>query len=450
MATQDQQPGDRVYAELLSRLGESHPQPRLGPVRRVAELLGDPQNSYPVILVAGTNGKTSTSRITESLLRALGLRTGLFTSPHLERFNERIVIDGEPITDDALAFVWDDVTPYIAMVDAELEQSGDLPLTFFEAMTVLAYAAFADAPVEVAVIEVGMGGEWDSTNIVNPAVSVFTPIDLDHVERLGRSIAEIATTKSGIIKPGCDVVSARQHPEAEAILEAKAHTLQVPILREGIEFAVDQSVMAVGGQLLSLRGASTTMYNEVMLPLYGDHQAQNAAVALAAVEAFTGQRALVGDVVEEGFGQVTVPGRLQLLGATPPVYLDAAHNPHGARALAASLRSFFAFEELALVFGSLSDKDSAGVIAELGGSVSTVFVTASSSERSRSVGDLGQIVRVAAPSAEVFDCDSLEDAVESAREWAQQADSRGVIVAGSIVLIGEVMAIARENGWSLS
>ncbi|MFC4225336.1 bifunctional folylpolyglutamate synthase/dihydrofolate synthase [Lysinibacter cavernae] len=442
--------GDAIYAELLERLGEDQPQPRLDATRRVAELLGDPQNSYPVILITGTNGKTSTSRMTESLLRALGLRTGLFTSPHLQRFNERIVIDGEPIGDDALDVVWQDIKPYVAMVDNELVAQGEPRLTFFETMTALAYAAFADAPVEVAVVEVGMGGEWDSTNIVDAAVSVFTPIDLDHVEKLGRTIAEIATTKAGIIAEGCDVVSARQTPEADTILAERAHSLHVPFLREGVDFAVDSSTVGVGGQLLALRGLSGTMYNEIMLPLYGEHQAQNAAVALAAVEAFTGRRVIAHDILDEGFGQVTVPGRLQLLGATPPVYADAAHNPHGARALAASLSGFFAFEELALVFGSLRDKDSYGVMEALRDSVSTVFVTQSSSERSHSVEDLAEIVRDASATLDVFERDSLEDAIESARNWAEQGESRGVIVAGSIVLIGEVMTIAQQNGWALS
>ncbi|WGD36276.1 folylpolyglutamate synthase/dihydrofolate synthase family protein [Lysinibacter sp. HNR] len=447
--SQQENAGERVYAELIDRLGEAQPQPRLGPVRRVVELLGDPQNSYPVILIAGTNGKTSTSRITESLLRSLGLRTGLFTSPHLERFNERIVIDGQPISDEALAFVWDDIAPYLALVDEELVAEGEPALTFFEAMTVLAYASFADAPVEVAVVEVGMGGEWDSTNIADPAVSVFTPIDLDHTERLGNTVAEIATTKSGIMRAGGDAVTAKQHPEVEAVLEAQAHALQIPLLREGVEFAIDHSVMGVGGQVVTLRGSSGTRYDSVMLPLYGEHQAQNAAVALAAVEAFTGKRVLAEEVLEEGYGQVTIPGRLQLVGATPPVYIDAAHNPHGARALVSAVKSFFAFDEVALVFGSLNDKDSVGVIAELSKISNTIFVTQSSSNRSRATDDLAQIVRLALPEAEIIPEDNLGDAIEQARGWAEQGESRGVIVAGSIVLIGEVMTFAREGGWSL-
>ncbi|GAA3584824.1 folylpolyglutamate synthase/dihydrofolate synthase family protein [Klugiella xanthotipulae] len=443
-------PGDLVYAELLARPGEQFPQPRLEPVRRVAELLGDPQNSYPVILLTGTNGKTSTSRLTESLLRALGLRTGLFTSPQLERFNERIIIDGEPIGDDTLALVWADTKPYVEMVDAELAVADEPPLTFFEVMTVLAYAAFADAPIEVAVMEVGMGGEWDATNIVAAAVSVFTPIDLDHVDRLGRTIAEIATTKAGIIAAGGDVVTSRQTSEALDILAVRAHALHDPLLVEGTDFAVMSSTMAVGGQVISLRGLSGTAYEDVMLPLYGSHQAQNAAVALAAVEAFTGRRAIVRDVIEEGFGQVTIPGRLQLLSATPPVYLDAAHNPHGARALAASLTEFFAFDDMALVFSSLDDKDTTGVVDALAHSASVVFVTESSSERSRSVSELAEIIHERAPQLTVVRGASLQDAVEGAREWATQGESRGVLVTGSVILLGEVMALARTQGWSLS
>ena len=290
--------GDAVYAALLARLGEAAPQPRLSATRRVAELLGDPQRSYPVIHITGTNGKTSTSRIIESILRAYGLRTGLFTSPHLERLNERIMIDGVPISNEALAANWRDVEPFIDLADKELEAAGEPHVTFFEALSVLAFASFADAPVDVAVIEVGMGGEWDSTNVADGQVAVFAPISLDHTARLGTTVAEIARTKSGIIKPAAQVVSALQSVEALAELERAAELSESTFAVEGDGFRLLESTVAVGGQLVSIQGLAGT-YRDHFLPLYGNHQGHNAALAVAAVESFLGggTQALVDDVV---------------------------------------------------------------------------------------------------------------------------------------------------------
>ncbi|MEO7017415.1 MAG: Mur ligase family protein, partial [Leifsonia sp.] len=277
-----------VYQALLARIGEGTPQRRLGATRRAVELLGDPQRAYPIIHITGTNGKTSTSRIAESILRAYGLRTGLLTSPHLVRFNERIVIDGEPISDENLARNWEDIEPYLAIVDSELDEAGEAPLTFFEALTALAFASFADAPVDVAVIEVGMGGEWDSTNVGDGQVAVFTPISLDHTKALGDTVAAIARTKSGIIKPSADVVTSAQPAEALAELVQAAELTESSIAAQPDAFDVAQTSVAVGGQLVSIRGRAAT-YDELFLPLYGDHQAQNAAVAVAAVETFLGR-----------------------------------------------------------------------------------------------------------------------------------------------------------------
>jgi dihydrofolate synthase/folylpolyglutamate synthase len=278
---------DRVYAELLARVGEANPQPRLEPTRRVAELLGDPQRSYPVIHITGTNGKTSTARIAESILRAHGLRTGLMTSPHLVRMNERIVIDGEPIGNEAFAANWDDIQPYVRMIDAELEAAGELPITFFEALTLLAFACFADAPVDVVVLEVGMGGEWDSTNVADGQVAVFTPIDLDHTHRLGTTIAQIATTKAGIIKPAASVVSAHQPPEALAAIQRAVELTESSFVIEGEGFGLESTTIAVGGQVIDVRGIAGR-YRDLFLPMFGDHQAQNTAVAIAAVESLLG------------------------------------------------------------------------------------------------------------------------------------------------------------------
>ena len=249
-----QDDADRVYAELLARVGESAPQPRLDATRRALELLGDPQRSYPIVHITGTNGKTSTSRVTESILRAYGLRTGLLTSPHLVRVNERIVIDGLAISNRALAANWEDIRPYVALVDGELVAAGEEPLTFFEALTVLAFASFAEAPIDVGVIEVGMGGEWDSTNVADGQVAVFTPISLDHTQRLGATIQQIARTKAGIIKPVASVVSAAQVPEALAELERAADLTESTLKVEGSAFELTESTVAVGGQVISVRG----------------------------------------------------------------------------------------------------------------------------------------------------------------------------------------------------
>lgn len=439
---------DAAYEQLLERVGEAAPQPRLEPTRRAVELLGDVHRSAPVIQVTGTNGKTSTSRMIESLLRATGLRTGLMTSPHLERVNERIMIDGEPITDEAFARNWDDIQPYLLMVDAELTANGDETLTFFEALTVLAFASFADAPVDVVVLEVGMGGEWDSTNVADAQVAVFTPIALDHTQRLGNTIAEIARTKAGIIKPAASVVTAIQAIEALDELRAAAAQNEAAVSIERADFALESTTVAVGGQLVDIRGRAGR-YREVFLPLYGDHQAENAAVAIAAVESFLGdgQVALNPDVVAEGLGQVTSPGRLQLVGVDPTVLVDAAHNPHGASALASALREYFDFDEYAIVLGVLVDKDAHGIVRELAAIANRVEVTRSTSERAIGVDELAELVREDVEPAAVDVHDTLADAMDAARAWAGESPRRAVVVTGSITLVGEAITLADEEGW---
>ncbi|PWB96903.1 bifunctional folylpolyglutamate synthase/dihydrofolate synthase [Salinibacterium hongtaonis] len=439
---------DQVYAQLLSRVGESSPRPRLEPTRRAAALLGDPQAASPVIHIAGTNGKTSTSRIIDSLLRAHGLRTGLLTSPHLSRVNERIMIDGEPISNEAFIAAWNDIEPYVTMTDAALAQEGEAPLTYFETFTLLAFAAFADAPVDVVVLETGMGGEWDSTNIATADVAVFTPIALDHVHRLGSTIAEIARTKAGIIKQGSVVVTAAQDPAAAAELSAKADSLGVTIVRQGDGFDVAAGTMAVGGQLVSVRGRSST-YGDVFLPLYGAHQAQNAAVAVAAVEAFFGDgtQALPLDVVEEAFATATSPGRLELVGIDPTVIVDAAHNPHGAQSLTRALEEFFDFDEIAFVVGVLEDKDAEGIISALAPKATRFYVTQSASDRAVSSDDLAYIVKKIADSDSTWEYDEASEALAAARAWAAEQPKRAVVVTGSITLVGEAIDIASEEGW---
>lgn len=437
---------DEVYAALLTRQGEQWVQPRVERTRRVLELLDDPQRTYRVVHVTGTNGKTSTSRMIESLLRAMGLRTGLFTSPHLVRFTERIAIDGEPIDDDAVVSAWEEIVPFVDMVDAELAAEGDAPLTFFELLTVLAFVAFSDAPVDVAVIEVGMGGSWDSTNTADGDVAVITPVGMDHADRLGSTLAEIATVKSGIIKTDAAAVSAAQDPAVERVLRERAEQVGATIAFEGEGFALAADRLAVGGQLIDVRGLAGE-YLELYLPLYGAHQGRNAALAIAAVESLIGggTQPLTGDVLAEGLALATSPGRLQLVGASPTVVVDAAHNPHGARALAAALGEAFDVGEWGLVLGVLSDKDARGIVAELSGVTAHVFATAPDSERANDADLIADLAEEAGLRATVHH--DLADAAGAAREWAASAERRAVVIAGSVVLAGEAIALAESEDW---
>jgi dihydrofolate synthase/folylpolyglutamate synthase len=442
----DRERADRVYAALLERQGERWVQPRVERTRRILELLDDPQRTFRVVHVTGTNGKTSTSRMIESLIRAHGLRTGLFTSPHLERFTERVMVDGEPIADGAIADAWDEVAPFVEIVDAELAMTDEAPLTFFELLTVLAFVAFSDAPVDVAVVEVGMGGAWDSTNTADGDVAVFAPIDIDHADRLGETIADIAAVKAGIIKDAAAVVSAKQDAAAEAVLRTAAAAKGATIAFEGQEFALTENRLAVGGQQITVRGLAGT-YEGEYLPLYGAHQGFNAALAIAAVESLVGgaSHAIAGDVLAEGLGAVTSPGRLQLVGTSPTVLVDAAHNPHGARALASALRDSFDFDEWGFVLGVLGDKDAEGIIAALVPYATHVFATAPDSDRASDADAIADLVEAVGLPVTVHG--DLGDAAEAARAWAAESPRRAVVIAGSVVLAGEAVALAASEDW---
>jgi dihydrofolate synthase/folylpolyglutamate synthase len=458
-ASDDREPGDfddslmerearEVYEELLERVGEAAPQPRLDATRRAAELLGGPQRAYPIIHITGTNGKTSTSRIIESILRAHGLRTGMLTSPHLERVNERIVIDGEPISNAAFVSNWQDIRPFLDITDAELGFEDKPPLSFFEALTLLAFAAFADAPVDVVVLEVGMGGEWDSTNVADGQVAVFTPIALDHMKRLGSTVAEIARTKSGIIKPAAAVVSALQVPEALAELERAAELTESTLAVAGTEFGLEADTVAVGGQVITVRGLAGT-YPDLFLPLFGDHQATNAALAIAAVESFIGGGTLLlnQDVLAEGLATATSPGRLQIIGNEPTVLVDAAHNPHGAAALAVALTEYFTFDHVTAVLGVLGDKDAAGILRELDAVIDDVVITQSNSDRAIDADELAAVaVSVFGPDRVTVE-PNLEAALELARDRASETEKGAALVAGSITLVGDAIVYARDQGW---
>ena len=436
-----------IEAGLTTRWPESKLEPSLDRVRGVTELLGDPQRAVPVIHLAGTNGKTSTARMIESVLRSFGLRTGLYTSPHLHSPRERIRIDGEAIDIERFVRVHDDIAPYVAFVDRRSEEAGGPPMSFFELMTVLAYAAFADAPVDVAVVEAGMGGAWDATNVADGQVAVVLPIDLDHTEYLGTTIAAIAREKAGIIKPGAVVVLAAQPLEAAEALLRRAVEVEATVAREGVEFGLVERAPAIGGQLLTLQTPGG-VYDEVFVPLFGPHQASNAAVAVAAVESFLGGggTALNPDLVRAGFAAVTSPGRLEVVRRGPTVVVDAAHNPHGARALASAIGDAFEFTHLVGVVAVLGDKDARGLLEALEPVLASVIVTRSSSPRAT---DPDALARIA---VDVFGADRVEvaarlsDAIETAVERADEAavelgGGAGVLVTGSVVTAAEARAL---------
>lgn len=437
--------GHDVIDALYARSGEVSPQPRLHATRRAMELIGDPQRMFGIVHLTGTNGKTSTARMIDTLLRAHGLRVGLMTSPHIRVLNERIVVDGNPVSDDMLVDNFDDISPYLLMVDAELAANGEAPLTFFEALTVLTFAIFADAPVDVAVVEVGMGGEWDSTNVANADVAVITPIDLDHVEILGPTIRDIARTKSGIIKPATRVVSAVQRPDAMEEILVACEKNEAPLAILGRDFEVTTTQPGVGGQVVRIRGIAGD-YPDLALSLFGDHQADNAALAIAAVEQFLGggDRALSGDIVAEAFTEATSPGRLQVLAHHPTILVDGAHNPHGAQALARSLTQFFSFDPLIAVLGVLQEKDVTGIVEHLDAVVDRFVITQSRSDRAFDPEDLAEVVsRIAGPDRIIL-APHVDAAIEAAVEMA--GDSGGIIVTGSITLVAEASdVVATRN-----
>lgn len=430
-----------IVAALQSRWPEHRVAPSLGRVAALAELLGDPHRAFPVIQLTGTNGKGSTAAMIDALLRSMGLRTGRFTSPHLMDVTERIRIDGEPISADRFDEVWTEIEPYVRMVDEQ--QIDGVAMTFFEIITGMAYAAFADAPVDVAIVEVGLGGTWDATNIVDAKVAVVTPIDLDHTHLLGSSVEKIAGEKAGIIKPGSTAILAGQAPEAARILLQRAADVGAAVQREGIEFGVLDRLMGVGGQQLRL-DSSEGPIDEIFLPLYGAHQAENAAVALAAAEAFTGLKAIDADVVREGFAAVEAPGRLEVVRRSPPIILDAAHNPHGARATAAAVAEAFDFSPLVGVLAIMRDKDAAGLLEAYGSTFTSVVVTqVASTDRGMKAAELGELAAGVWGADRVQVAPRMDDAIEAAIALAEAegATAPGVLITGSVIAVGEARTL---------
>jgi dihydrofolate synthase / folylpolyglutamate synthase len=432
-----------VVAQLTGRWPESRIEPSLARITALLDLLGDPQQAYPVITVTGTNGKSSTARMIASLLRALGLRTGLHTSPHLLEPTERIEIDGEPIAPAEFVRTWEDIAPFAEMVDTQSAAEGGVPLSFFEIVTAMAYAAFADAPVDVAVVEVGMGGTWDATSVAQAQVAVILPVDLDHTEYLGATVAAIASEKAGIITPGAAAVIGRQRPEAAEVIARRVDEMSASAVWEGRQFDLARRDIAVGGQVITVDGIAV-VYAEVFVPAFGEHQGHNAACALVAVESFLGGKAVPEEVVEEGFASLGTPGRLEIVRTGPTVLVDAAHNPAGARALAAALVESFAFTHIVACVSVLEDKDVLGILVALEGAVDEIVVTQNASPRAMNVDALAALAVEVFGSERVAVGRSFVDAVDTAIGLAEEADSygaAGVIVTGSVVTAGQARGL---------
>jgi len=443
IAPEDQILIDEIEKKLLARWPETRIEPTLQRIAALVDVLGSPHLTYPTIHIGGTNGKTTTSRMIDSLLFEMGLRTGRFTSPHLESYLERISINGQSIDPKSFIFTYNDIAAYLDLMDSKFEH----PISFFEAMTALAFAAFAEHPIDVGVIEVGMGGEWDATNVVDADVSVIMPINLDHTEYLGETLTEIAQTKAGIIKQSGFVVLAQQEPEAAKELLKRAAEMGADVAREGVEYSVLSRSLAVGGQLLTIQGASDT-YEDIFLPLHGKHQASNAAAALVAVEAFFGDQELDIEAVRAGFANVTSPGRCEVVHREPTIILDAAHNPHGAAAIAETVQSEFTFDEVIGVVAPMGDKDIHGILLELEQVMDSVIVTANSSARSTPVEKLEKIAIEIFGIDRVFSDETLEKALERAiKETVRplSEDSVGILVTGSVVTVGEARSYLRSK-----
>ena len=446
--------------EILSRRPESSIEPTLDRIATLVNLLGDPQQAFPVIHITGTNGKTSMARMIDALLRERGLRTGRFTSPHLTSMRERICVDGQPLDPEGFVALYQEIQPYLQLTD---ERHG-VPLSFFEVLTGMAFAAFADAPVDVAVVEVGLGGTWDATNVADGMVAVVGPVAIDHTQYLGDTVEEIAAEKAGIIKPGALAVLAQQSLPAAEVLLRRVSEVGATVAREGIEFGVLEREIALGGQLLTLRGLNGT-YPEVFLPLFGVHQAGNAACALAAAEGFGGaaedgpsgpegpesRGPLDPELVRRAFAGLRSPGRLEVLRRSPTVIVDAAHNPAGMAATTAAVTEGFSFSRLVAVLAVSADKDVAGILDELEPVLSDLVVTRNSSDRSMPAEELAELARDVFGADRVQVAARMDDAIEIAVALADEPPDAdlpgggGVLVTGSVITAGDARQLLRPE-----
>jgi dihydrofolate synthase/folylpolyglutamate synthase len=404
----------------------------------------------------------------DALLRGRGLRTGRFTSPHLVSIRERICVDGAPVSPERFVEAYEEILPYVGLVD----DRHPVAMSFFEVLTGMAFAIFADTPIDVMILEVGVGGRLDCTNVADGVVAVVTPIAIDHTRLLGSTIEEIAGEKAGIIKPGATAVLAQQSLPAAEVLLRHAAQIGATVAREGVEFGVLSHELAVGGQQLVLRGLRGT-YEDVFLPLYGVHQAGNAACALAAVEAFAGVSDAVSSVssvavssdaggetldpglVREAFAKVSSPGRLEIIRRSPTIIIDASHNPAGLAATVAAVQETFTFTRLAGVFAASGDKDVAGMLAELEPLLDEIVVTRNSSDRSMEASEVAELAVEIFGEERVAAAGRLDDAIEAAVALADEAvvagvpGGGGVLITGSVITAGDARKLLGPNGGEL-
>lgn len=433
-------------ARLLNRWPENKVAPSLDRISEILNNMGEPQFSAPVIHVAGTNGKTTTARVIEVLCRSYGITTGLFTSPSLNSITERIQLNGSPISEEAFVRAFNDCSYFFDLADADAQQNGTDPVTMFEAMTALAFAAFADAPVDIMIFEVGMGGTWDATNVVQPAVSVIMPIGMDHMDYLGDTLAEIAGEKAGIIKQEVPVVIANQPEEAEAVLLAQAAELDAPVIAEDKDFFVTDQALAVGGQLVTVQ-TPAAVYPELFMPIHGEHQAHNLAAGLTAVETLfqeifadrMDEKELNPEVIQAGLNQLVSPGRLERVRTSPTVIVDAAHNPAGIKASCKAIAESFGFSGTVGVLAVFADKDALGMVQAMAGYIDQVVITQNSSPRAMPADDLYEIAQLVYDPENVFLEADLPDALDRAVALADDYEPNGT---GGIVALGSVVTAA--------
>ena len=433
---------NEIAAALNKRWPENKIEPSLDRILALVDALGSPHLTYPTIHIAGTNGKTSTARMIDQLLANLGYRVGRYTSPHLESFTERISIKGEPISELEMIKTYEDIHLYLDLIDSRQSH----PISYFEALTAMAFVAFAEHPVDIAVIEAGMGGQWDATNVISSQVSVMTPIGLDHMEYLGNTLEAIAQTKAGIFKPESNVVLAAQSGQVAKVLLAQVAKVSAQPFRQGVEFSLKNRALAVGGQLLSIQGVYGD-YDEIFLPLYGDHQGNNAAVALAAVEVFAGVK-LDTELVQDAFSKVSSPGRCEIVYKDPTVIIDAAHNPHGVSAIANTLNTEFDFELVVGVVAVLADKDVAGILENLSTTLDYLVITENGSARAMNKDELAKIATQYFKAEQVEIIGDMNTAITYAIEkvalFNQVNDGvAAVVITGSVATAGMARSIIK-------
>ncbi|MBB3039213.1 bifunctional folylpolyglutamate synthase/dihydrofolate synthase [Hoyosella altamirensis] len=427
-------PLSHVEEQLLARWPERKIEPSLDRITSVMALLGDPQRTYRSVHLTGTNSKTSTARMIEALLAESGERTGRLTSPHLTSIRERISIVEDVISVPAFLSAYDAVADEAQCVDATMQH----PLSFFEMTVAMAYHAFRAAAIDVAVVEVGMGGRWDATNVIDSDVAVILPIDLDHTDILGSTTAAIAQEKAGIIKTGSVAVSARQRADVANVLQARARSVSARLLVEGNDFALLQRKAVEDGQVFSARGLYGT-YADLLLTLRGRHQAENAACAIVAAESILG-RELASEAVRAGLARVTSPGRFEIYPGTPPMILDAAHNPHGTRALVKSLAELASCRTFGVV-AAVAGKDVDDMLRELEPVIDVVVCTRNSSPRSLTAAELAWSARQVFGAQRIHVARDVAAAIEMAAGFAAPvrvpASDALVLVTGSVVTVGD-------------